>query len=107
MASKKTTKKTKVVYRSIAKAPLTNEMVDWLIAHGRQENGTISFHDPLLVQCVEELQPTGWHVTEISGNKYKLVDLINDAFIITPEDVKVLNKNWIVIEEPATEENGK
>lgn len=103
MASKKTVKKTKVAYRVAAHAPITKEMVDWLVAHGKSENDAVKFHDPLLVQCIEELNPRGWRIAEITGNKYKLVDLINDAFIITPEDVKVLNKNWIVIEEETTE----
>lgn len=103
MATKKTTKKTKVAYRTLAKAPITKEMVEWLVAHGKTENEAVKFHDPLLVQCVEELTPPGWNVTEITGNKYRLVDLVNDAFIITPEDIKVLNKNWIVIEEETAE----
>lgn len=93
------TKTHEVAFRSIAKAPLTKEMVEWLVAHGKAMNENIKFHDPLLVECVKEVKPQGWHVATIKGNKYKLIDIVNDAFLMTPEDVKVLNKSWIVIED--------
>ena len=93
------TKTHEVAFRSIAKAPLTKEMVEWLVAHGKALDENIKFHDPLLVQCVKELKPKGWHVANIKGNKYRLIDIVNDAFIMTPDDVKALNKSWIVIEE--------
>ena len=89
-----------IVFKSLARVQMTKEMVDWLLAHGKKMDDKITYHDPLFVQCVKELKPNDFGVTKIKGNKYKVIDLINDSLVMTPEDVKVLNKNWIVIEDP-------
>ena len=99
MAKKKVVEH-EIVYKVLSREVLTKEMVDWLIAHGKSLNDSIKYHDPLLVQCVKELNPQGFGVTKIKGNKYKILDFPNDSMLVTPEDVKQLNKSWIVIEEP-------
>ena len=103
MAKKKVVEN-EIVFKALSREVLTKEMVDWLVEHGKQLNDSIKYHDPLLVQCVKELKPNGFGVTTIKGNKYKVVDLLNDSIIITPDDVKLLNKNWTVIEEEQEEE---
>lgn len=102
MAKKKVVHK--VAYGTAPNMPISKEMFDWLLAHGCNENDKIRYHDPLFVQCVEEVKPKGWMVTEITGNKYRPVDFVNDTFIFTPETLKVINKSWIVIEDEAQEQ---
>lgn len=103
MAARKKVVEHEVVFKVLSKTQLTKEMVDWLIEHGKMLNDSISYHDPMLVQCVKELRPDGFGVTTIKGNKYKVIDLANDSIILTPDDIKVLNKNWTVIEEESEE----
>ena len=93
----------KVAFRTVSKLPLSQEMVDWLVSHGYKEGDNIKFHDPLFVQCVEELRPNGWVIHEIKGNKYFPADFAHDAYIITPEDLTNLKKRMIVIEEETAE----
>lgn len=98
--AKKTTKKAninKVAYPAVTDHGITKEMFDWLLEHGLKENETVTFHNPVLVQCVEELKPEGWRIKEVKGGKYRLIDT-KGPFLWTPEDVKVLTNNWVVIE---------
>ena len=92
-------KQYKVVGKSLSKAQLTQEMVDWLVAKGKTLNDRITYHDPLLVQCVEELQPDGFFVAHIKDNRYKTLDFPNDSVIFTPSDIEVLQKSWVDIPE--------
>ena len=92
-----------IVCKLYAKALLTKEMVDWLIAHGRKLEDNIAYHDPLLVQCVKELEPEGFAVTTIEGNQYRIVDTLNDSFVVTPKDIKFLKDSMVTIEEPESE----
>lgn len=99
MATKKKVVEHEIVFKQLSRYQMTKEMVDWLVEHGKKLNDNIAYHDPLLVQCVKELKPEGFGITVIKGDKYKVVDLLNDSIILTPDDVKVLNKNWTVIGE--------
>ena len=104
MAKKKTVTN-KVAFRTVSKLPLSQEMVNWLVEHGFKEDDKIAYHDPLFVQCVEELRPRGWVVHEIKGDKYYPADFAHDAYIITPEDLALIKKSMVTIPtpEPATE----
>ena len=97
--AKNTVKEHEVVIKVLANSQLTKEMVDWLIAYGKNLNDNIKYHDPLLVQCVKELQPNEFRVATIKGNKYKVIDFLNDSILFTPEDLVQINKVWTVIEE--------
>lgn len=92
-----------VVCKQFADTKLTKEMVDWLIAHGKTLEDNIMYHDPLLVQCVKELDPEGFTIVTIEGNKYRVIDLVNDSFIVTPKDIDFLKKSLITIEDPEAE----
>ena len=98
MAKKKVVEH-EVVFKTLARVQMTKEMVDWLVAHGKNLNDNIQYHDPLLVQCVKELQPEDFGVKVVKGNKYKVVMTLNDFLIMTPEDVKALNKDWVVFDD--------
>ena len=104
-------KKYKVVGKTLSRVGLTQEMVDWLVAKGKTLNDSIAYHDPLLVQCVEELKPNGFYVATLEDNKYKILELANDSVIFTPKDIEILQKTWseipeefAVVPEPAVEE---
>ena len=88
-----------IVCKLWANAKLTKEMVDWLIAHGKKLDDNIMYHDPLLVQCVKDLNPDGFAVTVIEGNQYRIIDGLNDSFVITPKDIQELKKSLITIDE--------
>ena len=92
-------KQYKVVGKALSRTTPTKEMVDWLIAHGKAENDKIAYHDPLLVQCVEELHPSGFYVTNLVDSRYKVIDLPNDSIIFTPNDLEALQKSWVEIPE--------
>lgn len=96
---KKKTEEHEIVYKALANSRLTKEMVDWLIEHGKKLDDNIKYHDPLFVECVKTLKPSEFGVTKITGNKYKVIDLTNDSIIMTPNDIKILNKSWTVIGE--------
>jgi len=102
MAKKKVVEH-EIVFKALKRSVMTKEMVDWLLAHGKNLNENISYHDPLLVQCVKELKPSEFGVMTIKGNKYKIIDLTNDSIVMTPEDVKTLNKHWTIIEDEVEE----
>ena len=89
-----------IVCKILSKTQLTQEMVDWLLAHGKKMDDSIQYHDPLFVQCVKEVRPSGFGITKIRGNKYRMIDFPNDSVLMTPDDIKLLNKSWIVIEDP-------
>ena len=97
MVKKKKTNK--VVSKTISRDVLSNEMVDWLLAHGKELDSNISLHDPVFVQCVEELKPSGFYIVEIEGDEYIPVELLNDFLILTPKDLKALNQRRIKIDE--------
>ena len=106
--AKKTTKKAntnKVAYPAVSDLGISKEMYDWLLERGLKDGENITFHNPLLIQCVEELKPAGWRIKEIKGTKYRLIDT-KGPFLWTPDDVKVLASSWVDIavkEEPKEE----
>ena len=110
MAKKVTTKKTntnKVAYPAVTDLGISKEMYDWLLEHGLKDGENITFHNPLLIQCVEELKPAGWLIKEIKGTKYRLIDT-KGPFLWTPEDVKFLNSHWVdVTDQEAPQEEPK
>ena len=93
--------KHEVVVKTLSSSALSREMVEWLLAHGKNLNDNIKYHDPLLVQCVKELNPDGFTVVEIEGNQYKIIDFANDSILFTPHDLERLNSMWTVIEDEA------
>lgn len=103
MAEETVVKRHEVVVKTLSKNALTKEMVDWLLAHGKNLNDNIKYHDPLLVQCVKEVQPDGFRVVEIEGNKYKIIDFLNDSVLFTPRDIEKLQSMWTVIEDTPSE----
>ena len=87
----------RVAYRTCTNIPpITNEMVDWLLARGRKLEETIQYHDPLLVECVEELKPSGWRVDDLGNDKkYIIFETLNDCVLITESDLKRFEKDLI------------
>lgn len=98
MAKKKKVERD-IVCKLWANAKLTKEMVDWLLAHGKKIDDNIMYHDPLLVQCVKELDPEGFSIITIEGNQYRIIDGPNDSFVITPKDIQALKKSLITIDD--------
>lgn len=84
---------------------LSQEALDWLVAHGATKEDTkyggcdISRHNPLLVQCVRELgeKANGFcaelQIQEIEGNIYRIDEYDGLERIITPE-----TEEWVTIE---------
>lgn len=94
-----------IVAKQLSKVGMSKEMVDWLVAHGKKMDERIAYHDPLFVQCVKELNPAGFGIMTIKSNKYKVIDLLNDSLVLVPDDLKVLNNNWTIIEDEPKEES--
>ena len=92
-------KEHEVVVKNLSNTQLTKEMVDWLLAHGKNLNDSIKYHDPLLIQCVKEVKPSGFAVVTIKGNKYKIIDFPNDSILFTPDDLVQLETMWTIIDE--------
>ena len=90
----------KVVYNScFGHFELNDEVVKWLRAHGYQGNPYhLKRHDPLLVQCVEELDfmadgdDTTLSIRELKGNKYRIEDCDGFEEVFEPEDYE-----WVEI----------
>ena len=79
---------------------LTKEMIEWLIEHDKTlEDKEIDIHNPLLVQCVEELKPDGFRVFEIEGDEYLTLESSNDVIVIVPKDIEVLKQSFVKIPE--------
>jgi len=77
---------------------LSKEMIDWLIEHDKSlENKELDIHNPLLVQCVEELNPTDFRIVEIEGDEYLTLESANDVIVIEPKDLEVFKKSFVKI----------
>ena len=100
MAKKKKTYKVAVRLRvpiPFGQAVLTQEMFDWLKAKGMKEGEELKRHDPLFIQCIEELKPNDWGIHEIEEDKYFVMITCNDEIILTPSDIELINSKWIKI----------
>lgn len=82
----------KVVFRTSKEAEPSPEMIEWLFEHGYKENDNIEYHNPLLVQCVEELMPPDWGVQYIDGDEYTVIQTLNDEVILSRNDIE--NFKW-------------
>ena len=86
----------KVAVKTSRNSKLTNEMYEWLLKHGLKENDSIDYHNPLLIQCIEELQPIEWWIREINSDKYAVIETLNDFIIVTPEEIESIE--WTIIQ---------
>lgn len=84
---------------------LSEAAIQWLIDHGKTREWCNSCgfnynyrHDPLLIQCIEELgqkangQCSKLAIEEIEEDYYQIIDYDGSELIITPNNI-----NWIVI----------
>lgn len=79
---------------------LTKEMIDWIINKDKSlENKDIEIHDPILVQCVEELKPDDFRIFEIEGDEYLTLETSNDVIVIVPKDLETLKNCFVKIPE--------
>ena len=77
---------------------LSKEMIDWLIEHDKSlEDKELDIHNPLLVQCVEELHPADFRIVEIEGDEYLTLESANDVIVIVPKDLEIFNKSFVKI----------
>lgn len=78
----------------------TKEMVDWLIEKNPElKDGDIEAHNPLFVECVEELKPSDFRVVQIEGDEYTLIECENDVIILVPEDIEIIRNSFVKIPE--------
>ena len=79
---------------------LTKEMIDWLIEKDNTlEDKEIDIHNPLLVECVEALNPSDFRIVEIEGNEYLTLETTNDVVVIVPSDIEIFKKKFVKIPE--------
>lgn len=92
--------KHKVVLKRNPWSSLTNEMLNWLLERNPSLKDTdMELHNPLLVQCVEELKPDNFRIIEIEGNEYVTLDTDNDVVLLTPADIEIIKQNFVKIDE--------
>lgn len=93
----------KVVYNAcFGGFGLSNDAVNWMREHGHHEYAysypEIERHNPILVQCVEELgddasgEYARLRIKEIEGNKYWIEEYDGAETVHTPE-----NMEWVEI----------
>lgn len=79
---------------------LTKEMVNWLIKHDKSlEDKEIDIHNPLFVQCVEELKPDEFRIFEFDGDEYLTLESSNDVLVLVPKDIEILKNSFVKIPE--------
>jgi len=92
--------KHKIVLKEAPWAKMTREMVDWVLERNPElKDKSLELHDPLLVECVETLNPPNFRIVEIEGDEYLTLETTNDVIALTPSDIEILKKNFIKIDE--------
>lgn len=84
---------------------LSEAAIQWLISHGKTREWCNSCeyfyelrHDPLLIQCIEELgqkangQCSQLAIKEIDADRYQIYDYDGSESVMTPNNI-----NWITV----------
>lgn len=92
---------TKVVYNgSYGGFSFSDKAKKWLCEHGVKNPYKVERHNPILVQCVEELgtEANGYCadicIEEINGNKYWIEEYDGFEVVYTPDTI-----DWVVIRD--------
>ena len=92
--------KNKIAVKKHPWSSLSKEMIQWLIERDESlKDQELDIHNPLLVQCVEELKPTDFRIVEIDGDEYLTLETLTDVIVIVPEDLEVFKKCFVKIPE--------
>jgi hypothetical protein len=77
---------------------LSSKAKEWLLSKGVINLTGLERHNPLLVQCVQELKEeassevSNLQVAEIEGNTYCIEEYDGFESVVTPEE-----KDWVII----------
>lgn len=92
--------KNKIVVKLHPWTSLTKEMFDWILDKDSSlKNKEIDLHNPILVECVETLNPSDFRVVEIEGDEYLTIETVNDVVVLVPKDLERIKKSFVKISE--------
>ena len=82
---------------------VTPEMVEWFNKHYPEigPDDLIHYHDQRLVECVRDLKPEGWFITDLPKDvkEYYAIATPHDFILITRGELEFMLNNLIKVED--------